>query len=222
MQIRRTANAGVLLTLDNVSILLDGVCRVYSPYLAPPPAVLGELAACPPDALVYSHAHPDHFETGFAADFWQRTGRPILGTEGVAESLPGIPVEQGTAVIGGVRVTPVRSRHLGVEWRTYPHVSYLLEGSKRVFFIGDATPACWKDGVSRLQPDVLIAPFPYVTTRLGWQSVERFAPKALVVVHMPGEDRDPDNTWPAVRTALEQQKGIPVWIPGLGETICLP
>ena len=47
MQIRRTANAGVLLTLDNVSILLDGVCRVYSPYLAPPPAVLEELAALP-------------------------------------------------------------------------------------------------------------------------------------------------------------------------------
>lgn len=222
MQIRRTANAGVLLTLDNVSILLDGVCRVYSPYLAPPPAVLEELAACPPDALIFTHAHPDHFEPDFVARLQQRTGCSVLGTEGVAELLPGVPVEQGGAVIGGVRITPVPSRHLGVEWRNYPHVSYLLEGSKRVFFVGDATPACWKEGVSRLQPDVLIAPFPYVTTRVGRQITLCFAPKELVLVHMPAEDHDPDGIWPAVRGALAQQKEIPVWIPALGETLRLP
>ena len=38
MELRRTANAGVLLKLDDVEILLDGVCQEVKPYLATPPA----------------------------------------------------------------------------------------------------------------------------------------------------------------------------------------
>ncbi len=221
MQIRRTANAGVLLTLDNVSILLDGACQGLSSYLASPPAVLEELESCPPDALAFTHAHPDHFEPGFVSRFSRRTGRPVLGTEGMAERLPEVPVMRDGAVIGGVRVLPVPSRHLGVEWRNYPHVSYLLEGSRRVFFVGDATPACWKEAAFRLRPDVLIAPYPYVTTRIGWQTVLRFAPKTVVLVHMPDRNADPDGIWPMVTKALEIHRELPVQIPALNETILL-
>ena len=218
MQIRRTANAGVLLTLDHVSILLDGACQGLSSYLATPPAVLEALTASPPDALAFTHAHPDHFDGAFTAEFFCRTGRPVLGTQGVADCLPEVPVMQDGAVIGGVRVTPIVSRHLGVEWRNYPHVSYLLEGSRRVFFVGDATPACWKDAVFRLKPDVLIAPYPYVTTRIGWQTVLQFAPKCVVLVHMPDREYDPDGIWPMVTKALERYREIPVQIPALNET----
>ena len=211
----------MLVALDSVILLLDGVCQGYSLYLAPPPAIIQELEHHPPDALAFTHSHPDHFEAGFAARFYEKTHRPILGTAGVAELLPGVPVEQGSAVIGGVRVTPVPSRHLGAEWRNYPHVSYLLEGSKRIFYVGDATPACWKDAVFQLQPDVLIAPYPYVTTRIGWQSVERFAPKALVVVHMTAKDNDPDGIWPMVQRGIDTHRDIPVYVPDLGEKVFL-
>ena len=219
MKIHRTSNAGVLLELDGVRLLLDGVCREFSPYLTPPPDVIEELEHCLPDALMFTHGHPDHFEAGFAARFYENTHRPVLGTAGVAELLSGVPVGQEGAVVGGVRVTPIPSRHLGAEWRNYPHVSYLLEGSKRIFYVGDATPACWKNAVFRLRPDVLIAPYPYVTTRLGWQSVERFAPDAVVVVHMPAPEADPDGIWPMVNRAVSACGEIPVWVPGLRESI---
>ena len=51
MKIRRTANAGVLLKLDGVTILMDGVCREVKPYPATPPEVKEELRASMPDAV---------------------------------------------------------------------------------------------------------------------------------------------------------------------------
>lgn len=87
--------------------------------------------------------------------------------------------------------------------------------------MGDATPLCWGDEVAGLQPDVLIVPYPYVTTRIGWQTTMRFDPKAVVLVHMPAKEFDPDGIWPAVETVLDVPKEIPVWSPALGETIIL-
>ena len=221
MQIQRTSNAGVLVVLDGVFLLLDGVCQGYSLYLAPPLAMIKELENRPPDMLAYTHSHPDHFEPGFAAQFYEKTRRLILGTAGVAELLPGISVEQGSAFIGGVRVTPIPSRHLGAEWSQYPHVSYLIEGSKRVFYVGDAAPLCWKESVSRLQPDVLIVPYPYVTTRFGWQTAMKFAPKSVVVVHTPARDNDPEGIWQMMEREKMLHGKITVYAPDLCETVFL-
>ena len=97
MQLQRVSNAGVLVVLDGVFLLLDGVCQGYSLYLAPPLAVIKELENRPPDMLAYTHSHPDHFEPGFAAQFYEKTYCTVLGTAGVAELLPDVPVEQGSA-----------------------------------------------------------------------------------------------------------------------------
>ncbi len=221
MEIQRVSNAGVLVALDGVLLLLDGVCRELSPYLAPPPTVIEELERRPPDMLAYTHSHPDHFEQGFAARFYKKTRRPILGTAGVSEQLPGISVEQGSIAVGGVRVTPIPSRHLGAEWSQYPHVSYLIEGSKRIFFVGDAAPLCWKDGISRLRPDALIVPYPYVISGIGRQTIARFAPKAVMAVHTPAKGLDPDGVWPMMGRALKKCGEFPVYAPDLCETVSL-
>lgn len=221
VQIQRISNAGVLVTLDGVRLLLDGVCRGLAPYPAPPSEIVAELERRPPDMLAYTHGHPDHFEQEFAVRFYRKTRRPVLGTAGIAELLPGIPVEQGEAAIGGVRVTPVPSQHLGAEWSQYPHVSYLIEGSRRIFLVGDAAPRCWGDEISRIQPDVLIAPYPYVTTGVGRRTVAQFAPGAVIVVHMPAKELDPDGIWPMTERALKECGEYPVYVPNLCETVSL-
>ena len=217
MQIKRVSNAGVLVALDGVLLLLDGVCQGYSFYLTQPPELLAELERHPPDLLAYTHSHPDHFEPGFAARFYEKTRRPVLGTAEVAELLPEVPVERGSVTINGVSVTPVPSCHLGANLAQYPHVSYLIEGSKRIFVVGDAAPLCWTDGISSLRPDVLVAPYPYVTTTVGRQTVLRFAPQSVMLVHMPAKDFDPEGLWPMTERALQKFKEIPVQIPELGE-----
>ena len=60
MEIQRTANAGVLLKLDGVSILLDGLSDRIEPYVETPAAMAKALQKDPPDLLVFTHNHGDH------------------------------------------------------------------------------------------------------------------------------------------------------------------
>ena len=68
MEIRRTANAGVLLTLDDTKILLDGVSREVKPYLATPPAEKEKLLSSWPNAVAFTHYHEDHCDSSYAND----------------------------------------------------------------------------------------------------------------------------------------------------------
>ena len=74
MEIRRTANAGVLLKLDGISILMDGVCREIKPYPATPPEERDAICASYPDMVCFTHAHKDHYDPSFAAEYEKQTG----------------------------------------------------------------------------------------------------------------------------------------------------
>ena len=217
MEIRRTANAGVLVTLDGVSVLLDGVCRGLHPYLAPPKAVLADLAACPPDAAAFTHAHPDHFDADVTNQYRRLTGRPVLGTEDLRQSIGGVIT--GPYSVGGVKLTPYPGRHIGPTYRDVPHVSWLLEGSRSVFFVGDASPLFWHEEVFSLRPDVLIVPYLYVTTHLGRQAAARFAARHTLLVHMPAEGDDPEHIWQQVREGMSLDECPPIRILAMGERI---
>ena len=141
MEIRRTANAGVLLKLDDVSILLDGVCGAVAPYLATPDTLREALTACPPDAIAFTHDHADHFDADFGSAFQKKNLRPVFGPE----SLPLKDVVTEASVVGSVRITPVSSKHIGAVGKRCRHVSFILEGSRCVWFLGDATPLQWQN-----------------------------------------------------------------------------
>ena len=190
MQCRRTANAGVLLELDGVRILLDGVCRQSNGYLGTPQREIEALYACPPDLVAFTHSHFDHFDRGFAQKFYDKTLRSILGPEGLLK----IGSHCEKTRVGDVWITPVASRHIGKAGQDMPHVSFLIEGTQRILFTGDAAPVQWKD----IQVDVLIAPYAYATTASSWQISGRIAPE-LVLLHLPEESSDSDLLWKAVR-----------------------
>lgn len=214
MELRRTANAGFLLTLDGVTIAMDGVCLAASPYQATPPAELARLSAAPPDLLAYTHCHADHFDPDFAATFCG----PILGPEQVAQALPGKQVTDQTVAVGGVRITPIPTRHIGKSCLTTVHRSFIIEGAKRVWFMGDATPAQMALLAPFGKPDVLIAPFAYATTPSAVRMVNEATPMLFVLTHLPIKDNDPAMLWPAVNAMLPQL-GMKVTIPEMGETV---
>lgn len=101
---------------------------------------LGALGAL--DAVLVSHAHPDHFDPGSI----RRLGgaAPLLvplGLGGAAARL-GRPVEEvrvGESVrVGRLRVTAVPALHL--RWPLRPHaltIGFLIEGSSGIYFAGD-------------------------------------------------------------------------------------
>lgn len=213
MELRRTANAGVLLKLDGVSILLDGVCREEYPYPATPPEIKAELMDNMPDAVAFTHAHNDHYDPDFAAYALQKNG-VILGPEDCRGSMESITV-------GSVKITPIASRHIGTAGKTTCHASFVIEGSQCLWFTGDCSPLFWKNRTELPAPDVLIAPYAYAATPPALELVKSWGAKELVILHLPPQTEDPYNLWTPVETTLQQGCGICTVIPDLGQTMLI-
>lgn len=215
----RTASAGGLLELDGTTILLDAICGGVGPYLPTPPELLDLILERGAELLAFTHAHPDHLDPSAAEEcLYAWGGAPALGTREAADALSPWPVTVGEPVYaGGVTVTPIPSRHIGAAYRNVEHHSFLIEGSRRLLFAGDAAPTQWEG--SALRPDVLFAPFAYVTTQAGWHIVEDLSPQRLVLLHLPARDNDPEYLWQGVENTLSRCRDIPVDIPAMGEEI---
>ncbi len=217
MELRRTANAGVLLTLDGVLILLDGVCRQVSPYLATPPEEREELTRQWPQVVGFSHCHKDHYDPAYAAAFQAQAGGVLLGPE----SLPGCKPSMNPARVGGVTVTPVATRHIGSAGKTTDHASFLIEGSKTVWFMADASPMQFRQSGLTPAPDVLIVPYAYCLTFDAWELTKKWKPGCVVLLHMPDQANDPLCLWDEVDRVLGENPDVPLYYMDIGQTIKL-
>ena len=213
MRISRVSNAGVLLQLDGVKLLLDGFCTDIGPYIGMPAHIRESLMADPPDMLAFTHGHKDHYDAPLAEQYHKQTLRPVLGPE----NLPFSTTCRGVGV-GGVSVLPVKSRHIGKEYMDVPHISLNIQGSKSVWFMGDATPSQWS-GVDK-KCDVLIAPFAYALSDSAWRMTCRLA-DAVVLVHMPLKENDPGQLWPQVEAVIGKSSSVEIYIPQIGQTVAI-
>ena len=209
MEIQRTANAGVLLKLDGVSILLDGLCDGIDVYLPTPPAIADSLLADMPDVLVFTHNHPDHYSEALLLPYRKQNLRPIFGPEY-------LPLEG--MWVGEVTITPVPSRHIGKAEPGLVHHSFIIEGSQCVWFMGDAAPLQWTNRTDLPKPDVLIGPFAYANTKSAWELSCSLAEK-VILLHLPERNNDPYGLWSAVESATSGATNL--YIPKIGEWITL-
>lgn len=217
MKITRTANAGVLLTLDGVSVLLDGICGELPPYAPTPQQLIEQLYRDPPDVLAFTHAHDDHFDPVFAAAYQKKTLRPILGPE----SLPVSGVTARPVQVGSVKITPIPSRHIGKVGQGIEHLSFLIEGSRRLLLTGDASPLFWNvpGGVPMPKADVLLANYAYATTEAGWRRALDTGAETIVLLHLPERGNDALGLWEAVGKTTGMPENLR--IPGVGETLMI-
>ncbi len=215
MQIRRTANAGVLLRLDGAEFLLDGVCGSVPPYLQTPQSERTALLERPPRAVAFTHMHDDHYDARFAADYLKISAGPIMGPADIQGSCSA-PIR-----IGDVKITSIPTRHLGKSDGA-AHISYIIEGSRCVWFTGDAAPQQLLTFHELPHPDVLIAPFAFAIAG-GWSVTKQLAPDALVLLHMPPRTLDPAGLWHLVSDTVQQGSDFRVYIPEeIGNVIILP
>ena len=213
MEIRRTANAGVLLKLDGVSILLDGVCREVKPYPVTPPRERETLIAGFPDLVAFTHAHKDHYDPGYAAQYQKQTARVIFGPR----ELPGCRATMEPGRAGAVSVTPIPSRHIGAAGKTVEHASFLIQGSKKILFTGDASPIAWRNDPRAQGLDLLLAPYAYATTPASWQLTKQLGVKQVLLLHMPFREDDTIGLWKAVEETVGDDPLLQ--IPEMGQTI---
>ena len=209
MEIVRTANAGILLKLDGITILLDGVCREVKPYPATPPEMRASLMENRPDIVAFTHNHKDHYDPAYAAAYLQQTGRVILGPGQVKGSMEPITV-------GNVTVMPLSSRHIGAAGREVEHASFIIKGSKCLWFMGDSAPSQWRDK-ELPKPDVIVVPYAYVNTLASWSQTQSFGAEKIVLLHMPPRNTDPAGLWPAVESAVGDIKKL--LIPDMGQIL---
>ena len=208
MELQRTANAGVLLKLDGVSILLDGLCDRVDGYQPTPSSIAEQLLAELPDVLAFTHNHPDHCSEALLLPYRKQNLRPILGPESL---------HMETVRVGEVAITPVETRHLGKAEPGLRHVSFVIQGSKCIWFTGDAAPVQWKNMTHLPRPDVLIAPYAYANTPMAWE-FSRSVANNVVILHLPEREKDPYGLWNAVQMVTAGQY---VLIPEMGETVSL-
>ena len=211
MEIKRTANAGVLLRLDGKQILLDGVCNEIKPYLATPAQIRMELLRQLPDAVAFTHFHEDHCDPAFVSEYLQKTAGPILGPADIPFSTA------NTVTVGDLRITQISTNHLGVS-AALGHHSFVIEGTRCVWFMGDASPLQWRKLSHLPRPDVLIAPYAYAIGN-GWQIACQLEAEAVVLLHLPEKNNDPYDLWKAVAQTTGQGNGPKLYIPGMGETV---
>ena len=211
MKLRRTANAGILLELDGVSILLDGVCREVEPYPATPPEERASLSAEWPDIVAFTHAHKDHYDPAYAACYTEQTGRVVLGPSSVRGTMSPLTV-------GNVMVMPVPSRHIGAAGKDTPHASFIIQGSKNVWFLGDSAPSQWKGREELPPPDVVVVPYAYANTHSSWAFTKSLHAQILLV-HMPVREKDTIGLWDAVEQVISGSESITV--PKISEIIYL-
>ena len=195
MEIIRTANAGVLLTLDDTKILLDGVCRGIDSYPATPPEIKQELIFCPPDVVLFTHDHPDHYDP----DYCQA-------------------VCSGKTASGKVKITSVPTRHMGHYGKTTEHQSFVIEGSQTIWFLGDASPMELKKFAPFPKADILMIPYPYISTPVARKMLESLLPCKIILLHMPHPDHDPEMIWQSVQEGMEHLKAY-LYVPMLGEKL---
>jgi L-ascorbate metabolism protein UlaG (beta-lactamase superfamily) len=188
-------HATVLIEIDGIRLLTDpllgaglGPLRRVGP--TPDPDAIGDI-----DAILVSHAHPDHFDLpslrrvngvplvivpvglGRAARGSGRSVREVVADETVEVG----PRNPGPRAAEAVRVTVVHARHW--RWPLQPQarcIGYLVEGSLGIYFAGDT-------GL-----------FPGMERLAGRVSV------ALLPVGRWGPHRGPDRLTPA--TAVEAMR----------------
>ena len=217
MILKRTANAGILLALDGVSILFDGVSREGTAYPATSVEMQDQLIQCKPDALCITHMHPDHYDKNFVIRYKREVGGRIVCPfcddtyEAIDEAVE----------IGSVKVTPIKSRHIGKVGIDVPHASFIVEGTSCVWFMGDAAVLQWKNHKDLPKPDVLIVPFAYANTATSWEITKDLGADTVVIVHMPDREADPFLLWNAVTTITSYSQKPNVYIPEIGQTLTI-
>lgn len=204
MDFKRTANAGGLITLDGVSILIDGVCRELKPYQGTPQNILNELSSCYPDILAFTHTHTDHYDEAYVNMYKKDTLRSVLRPE-----LSDIKTVKNVEIIG------IPTRHIGKN--DVPHLSYIINGSKCVWFTGDASPLVFKNFTSLPVPDVLIVTHAYVTSPSAWKIVKSTGAKKVILLHMPKREDDEYGLWDAMENIIRNDPCL--CIPKIGEII---
>ncbi len=241
-------NAGLLVAIDGVNILVDPYSRESgSPYIETPDSLLKEMTDGKGgfgriDILLITHGHPDHFDISFGREFLAAHPESIfIAPSGVVReiednSLPRIanmmiPLEKNVGGIKNIRIgelhiQAIRTLHAGnKELQKTENFSYYISGSSTLAIVGDAKPDPANMPVKKEHTDVVMAPYLCATLANGVTMIkESFNPDRIVFYHMPDPTGAEAELVRAVYRKAEsmREQGDCVYIQGEDERTIIP
>lgn len=222
-----SANAGVSMQISGKKLWIDALNDTkVNEFSTITPELLKKMknrnAFRDPDALIFTHCHPDHFSQ-------ELTESVIRSKSEVGLFLPEEKFATQTLItddhiedIGDVRIHFLKTVHDGEEFRDVPHfalvISSEIEDGKRmnVLVVGD-TQIAGEDLRSKLSEygyldegiDLAMIDFPWVTLKKGRDAIEEWIqPDHLFIYHLPFEEEDSSGFHAATEASAAKLTGI--------------
>ncbi|MEL7610304.1 MAG: MBL fold metallo-hydrolase [Bacillota bacterium] len=204
------ANAGLCIASANTKLLVDALYR-YPPegFSAPPDGLQSALMEGTPPFdrvgyVLFTHAHPDHFDGTLARSFIERHQPHVVVDRQQAQALGAaarctmIPAGEGAMheikLNGGDSLRVFAVRHSGREYAHVTNLCFLLQlEGKRILTLGDADfdPDYFRRMAGRESLDLVIANPLFMLVPKGRQVLfEALSAKRVAIYHMPFERDD--------------------------------
>jgi len=212
-----SANAGVAIEIAGKRIWVDALHSKKVPtFSAVSQALFAKLLAAPefekPDAICYTHCHPDHFCREMTVQTLHRypEAKLFLPQQQFPEQVL-LEGQNPEFQLGDVTLRFLRLPHEGAQYANTVHYGLLILSSQgNVLVTGDCAVAAPEllEAVAGIQLDVAVLDFPWLTLSRGRAALEGLNPKKILLYHLPFPEDDTNGYLDsAAKAASRWEKG---------------
>lgn len=211
MKIRLTANAGLLVKFADKAFLIDGLHKDRAePFSAVPDSVLDEATGgrgefSEINALIFTHAHKDHYDEECTRAFLENHKETELFFPALEEHSKDFIKYN----INGVTIEAKKLPHEGEQYKYVLNYGfYIYDDFESIFISGDAAIVAdpiiaFLDG---RRPKAAALCFPFVTLERGRRIIEQIDPKIVAAYHLPFEYEDENRYCASCRRVADSSK----------------
>lgn len=196
MELLFTANCGVILKSDTGTIAIDALhSKRAEPFSTVPEETLRYVHEnVKIDALLYTHAHPDHYGEEVNRSYIERY-HPILIMQKHDADIPLVhPHGKFELKKLGLKVEYMRLLHSGEQYQNVVNYGFILTfGGKTFLSLGDASLSAPEtaDFIAGRQVDYAFINFPFYTLSSGRETIKNIIkPKEVIIQHLPFSNDD--------------------------------
>lgn len=220
-----SANAGVCVDIGGKRIWVDALHSKKVPgFSTVSPELLERLLKEPsfenPDAICYTHCHPDHFsreQTRMALGKWPAAKVFLPQQQFDGQEL--VEGENPEFILGDVKLRFLRLPHEGAQYANVSHYGLLILSSHgNVLLTGDCAVAApqLQQAVAGITVDVAILDFPWLTLNKGRTALESLQAKQILLNHLPFPEDDANGFLGSAEKAVNR------WEKGNVKLLCKP
>jgi len=219
MNVRLIANAGLLITVNGIKILIDALhCRKTESYSSVPRDTLSSIITgqedfAHVDYMLVTHAHPDHYDERIVSEFMERHPETTLLTPTDIKCGHTLMLNHKNEIhdFCNIKFTCRRLTHEGKLYSGVINYGFIAEsGGESFIVLGDGAlhPDEISSFVSGKKIDTAILCFPFITLLRGKKIIrDIIKPGYVIAYHLPFEKDDINNYIKTTKHTIEKDTG---------------